>query len=412
MNLYVYGMNHRSASLQVREQVMIGHERLPAALQSILSEEGILEAVIISTCNRCELYAIADDGQRLGHWMQKQHHAAESEYEKYTYLYSGEAAVQHLLRVAVGLDAQVLGEPQILGQVKQAFARALELGAAGPELNHLFQQIFNHAKAIRQDTDLGRYAISVSYLTSLKIKQCLQGVDNPNLLLVGAGEIISDLLPYLNEWPELNLTIVNRTAEHARALAPKACILEFSDLERALKHCDLAIFAIESRTPLFTEMMAKKLIAERTSSILYCVDLALPRNVEPSVANLKEIQLYNLDDIHAIIDANQMKREEIAALAEEQIKQYSQRYQKRLENVEFNEIIRVYRRKIDDLREQELQKALQQLLEGVAAETVLLQFSHALSNKIMHQPSATLNQARFEKDSEWLNLAKDLLGLA
>lgn len=410
MDLYVYGMNHRSAPLVIREQVMIAHEHLVPALQSILSEEGILEAVILSTCNRCELYAIADNGHRLGQWMAKQHHKGDGSYEKYTYLYSGEEAVAHLLRVAVGLDAQVMGEPQILGQVKAAFATAHDVGAAGPELNRLFQQVFNSAKAIRHDTGLGAHAISASYLTWLMMQQCV-AMDKPtSIVLVGAGEMIASLIPYLGQTTTLQITLINRTMEHAEGLLPSATIKPMSFLFDALKDCDIAVFATESYQPLVTRDALLPILATRTKP-LYCLDLAMPRNVEASVVDCPHVSLFNLDDIQLLADDNQEKRQEAALTAEEYIVTHSGRYQKRLENIEFDHIIKSYRRKINDLREQELKRALQKLQDGVEAEIVLKEFSHALANKIMHHPSSALNQARFEKNNDWLMLAKNLLGL-
>jgi glutamyl-tRNA reductase len=410
MNLYVYGLNHRSAPLVVREQAMIAHEHLVPALQSILNEDGILEAIILSTCNRCELYAIADKGHRLEHWMAKQHRKGDGSYKQYTYLYNGEEAVAHLLRVAIGLDAQVMGEPQILGQVKAAFATALEIGAAGPELNHLFQQIFNSTKTIRNDTGLGAHAISASYLTWLMMQRCIP-MDKPAaVVLVGAGEMIANLIPYLQQAPQLNITLINRTPEHANALLPGATVLPLSSLRESLAECDIAVFATESYHPLLTRAAIEPILQQR-SKALYCLDLALPRNVEASIAECANVSLFNLDDIQLWVDENQDKRKQAAERAEEEIKLHSGRYQKRLQTIEFDELIKAYRRKINSLRELELNKALQKLAEGVDATTVLQEFSQALANKVMHHPSQALNKARFDKNKDWLASAKLLLGL-
>lgn len=410
MNLYVYGMNHRSAPLIVREQVMIAHEHLVPALQSILNEEGILEAVIVSTCNRCELYAIADDSRRLGQWMARQHHHGDGLYEQYTYLYSGVEALAHLLRVAIGLDAQVVGEPQILGQVKTAFAIALEAGAAGPELNRLFQQVFNSAKSIRHDTGLGAHAISGGYLTWLMMQRCISGDKPVSVLLVGAGKMMASLTPYLKEAPSLEITFINRTPEHAKDLLPTATLKPLAALLDCLQDCDIAVFATESHHPLVTREVLLPILEQRTKS-LYCLDLALPRNVEASVSECADVHLFNLDDIQLLVDENQEKRQQAAAAAEELIVAHSERYQKRLENIEFDHLIKAYRRKINDLREAELAKALQKLKEGMDAASVLETFSHALANKVMHQPSSALNEARYEKTKDWLVSAKMLLGI-
>lgn len=410
MNLYVYGLNHRSAPLAVREQAMIAHEHLVPALQSILNEDGILEAVILSTCNRCELYAIADNSHRLEQWMAKQHHKNDNSYQKYTYTYKGVEAVAHLLRVAIGLDAQVMGEPQILGQVKAAFATALEVGAAGPELNHLFQHIFNSAKTIRNDTGLGAHAISASYLTWLMMQDCIP-VDKPaEVLLVGAGKMIANLIPYLQQAPQWKITLINRTSENAEALLPGATVLPMSSLLEALIACDSAVFATESYHPLLTRAAIEPLLQQR-SKTLHCLDLALPRNVEASVAECANVNLLNLDDIQLWVDENQDKRLQAAKHAEEEIQAHSERYQKRLQTIEFDEMIKAYRRKINNLREVELNKALQKLAEGVDAVAVLGAFSRAFANKVMHHPSHALNQARFEKGKDWLASAKLLLGL-
>jgi glutamyl-tRNA reductase len=410
MNLYVYGLNHRSAPLVVREQAVIAHEHLIPALQSILNEDGILEAVILSTCNRCELYAIADKGDRLEQWMAKQHHKGDGSYRQYTYLYSGEEAVAHLLRVAIGLDAQVMGEPQILGQVKAAFATALEVGAAGPELNHLFQHVFNSAKIIRNDTGLGAHAISASYLTWLMMQRCIS-IDKPaNIVLVGAGKMIANLVPYLQQAPHWKMTLINRTPENAHALLPEATVLPMSALLDSLRECDSVVFATESYHPLLSRAEVEPILQQRCKA-LYCLDLALPRNVEASIAECANVSLFNLDDIQLWVDENQDKRHQAAFCAEEQIKVHSERYQKRLQTIEFDEIIKAYRRKINTLRELELNKALQKLQEGADAATVLKEFSQALANKVMHHPSQALNQARFEKGKDWLASAKLLLGL-
>ncbi|MBY0378669.1 MAG: glutamyl-tRNA reductase [Gammaproteobacteria bacterium] len=410
MNLYVYGMNHRSAPLIVREQVMIAHEHLVPALQSILNEEGILEAVIVSTCNRCELYAIADDSRRLGQWMAKQHHHGDGLYEQYTYLYSGVEALAHLLRVAIGLDAQVVGEPQILGQVKTAFAIALEAGAAGPELNRLFQQVFSSAKTIRHDTSLGAHAISGGYLTWLMMQRCISVNEPASVLLVGAGKMMASLIPYLKQAPNLKITFINRTPEHAGALWPEVPVQPMSALLACLAQCDIAVFATESHYPLVTRDALLPVLEQRMKP-LYCLDLALPRNVEASVSECGGAHLFNLDDIQLLVDENQGKRQQAAVAAEALIVAHSERYQKRLENIEFDHIIKAYRRKINDLREVELAKALQKLKEGIDASVVLQEFSQALANKVMHQPSSALNEARYEKSKDWLTSAKILLGV-
>ncbi len=410
MNLYVYGMNHRSAPLIVREQVMIAHEHLALALQSILNEEGIFEAVIVSTCNRCELYAIADDGGRLSQWMAKQHHQGGGVYESYTYVYSGVEAIAHLLRVAIGLDAQVMGEPQILGQVKSAFSTALEVGAAGPELNRLFQHVFSSAKTIRQDTGLGTYAISGGYLSWLMMQDCIPKENAASVLLVGAGEMMASLVPYLKEASHWDFTLINRTTDRAQALLPTANIQPMLALFDQLKVCDIAVFATESYHPLVTRETLLPILSQR-SKPLYCLDLALPRNVEASLGECAGIHLFNLDDIQLRVDENQEKRKKAAVVAETLIRIYSQRYQKRLDNVEFDHLIKAYRRKIHALREAELEKALQKLKEGADAASVLQAFSHALANKVMHQPSSALNEARYEKNTDWLAPIKMVLGV-
>ncbi len=410
MDLYVYGLNHRSAPLVVREQAMIAHEHLTPALHSILNEEGILEAVILSTCNRCEVYAIADNAHRLGQWMAKQHRKGDGVYEQYTYLYNGEEAVAHLLRVAIGLDAQVVGEPQILGQVKAAFATALEAGAAGPELNHLFQQVFNSTKTIRNDTGLGAHAISASYLTWLMMQRCVAIDKLATVVLVGAGEMIAHLIPYLQQVPKLNITLINRTKEHAEALLPTATILPITSLPEALIDCDIAVFATESYRPLVTRETLLPILEQR-STVLYCLDLALPRNVESGVSEYDGLSLFNLDDIQLWADENQDKRNDAAKRAEVEIQAHSVRYQKRLQTIEFDYLIKAYRRKINQVRELEFNKALGKLQQGMPAEAVLQEFSHALANKMMHHPSSALNKARFEKGEDWLASAKLLLGV-
>jgi glutamyl-tRNA reductase len=410
MPIFVCGINHKTAAVTLREKVIFPLDKLGLYLNDLQANENITEAVILSTCNRSELYCNSNDAERMLAWFARQHTVSERELTEAMYCYEDQAAITHLLSVACGIDSMVLGESQILGQLKNAFSESCAAGMVDNLFNRLFQEVFAVAKEIRSNTAIGACPVSVSSSTVAFIKQnSAVPLAQANLLLIGAGATTELLLKHLQAQPVLSITIINRNMENALALAQRFPIqvLPFTELPFALKTADIAITATNSAIPLVT----KEMLSDRFKPI-FIVDIAVPRDVEPGAASLNQVNLHSIDDLKSIIHNNMRGREHAAVKAREIIAQRSQQFvlwSKSLDLV--TSTIRSYREHIESLCQSELTKSLRQLQRGIDPEAVLTQFAYALTQKWLHTPSVQLRQAGSAGRLDVLQLAQELFAL-
>jgi glutamyl-tRNA reductase len=406
MTLWVLGLNHQTAPVGLRERVAFDAAALPAALSSLRGLPDVSEVAVLSTCNRTELYAIAEDGQVLGTWL-----AAHAEgLESYLYRHSDADAVRHLFRVATGLDSMVLGEPQILGQVKEAWVAARESGALGSGLDRLFQQTFAVAKRARTDTRVGANPVSVASTAVRLAQTSFARLDESTVLLIGAGETIELAARHLSEAKVRRLLIANRTLSHAQDLATRhgGYALPLAELDRHLAEADVVFSATASREPILTQAQVAAALTRRKHKPMLLFDLAVPRDIQPGVAELDDAYLYTVDDLERAVEDNRRGRREAAEAAEAIIELQVARYIENLHASSRQEPLKRLRAHGDAARDDVLAKARQQLANGRDAEEVLDFLAHTLTNRLLHPPTAALREAALSGDAELARAADKL----
>lgn len=395
MPLFVLGINHQTAPVALREQVAFAVDALPAALASLRTLPGVHEAALLSTCNRTELYANADgDGQPLAEWLAQHAHAGQDLYA-YLYRHRDADAVRHLFRVTSGLDSLVLGEPQIFGQVKQAWAIARAAGTLGGPLDRLFQQAFATAKRARTDTRIGAHPVSVASVAVRLAQENFARLDDSSVLLIGAGETIELAAIHLTEARVQRLLIANRTLAHAQALASRhgGYALPLSDLDRHLAEADIVISATASRTPILHRAQVEQALRQRRHRPMLLLDLAVPRDIDPAVSGLRDVFLYTVDDLQRAIEDNRRNRREAAAQAEAIIDVQTTRFMENWQASQRQQPLLQLRAHGEAARAAALAKARQQLAAGLPPEQALELLAHTLTNRLLHAPTVALREA-------------------
>jgi glutamyl-tRNA reductase len=413
MSLIACGINHKTAPLTVRERVALPVHTLALALDDLHRKVNLNEAAILSTCNRTEFYCVGAEPKTLLNWLSDYQHLTVSEIEPYFYAHKADAALEHMLRVASGLDSMVIGEPQILGQMKQAFASASQVGLMGNQLNQVFRHVFNVTKHIRTTTAIGLNSISIAYTAIQLAKLIFADLGQNTALLIGSGETIELAAKHLHEQGVDKLIFCNRTEAGALRLAEQYAGQGYGleALPNILPQADMLITATASQLPIIGKGMVEQALKLRKWRPMLLIDLAVPRDIEPQVADLQNAYLNNIDDMQKIIAQNLSQREDAARQAEEiiavEVIEFA-RWQRSLTAVD---TIKTYREQINELRNQYLIKGQQLLKQGKEPYTVLEAITQALVNQIMHQPSTQLRAAGSEGQMELINFARQLLGI-
>ena len=412
MPLIALGLNHQSTPLALREKVAMDSGQLPAALRSLQSLAGVEEAAVLSTCNRTEIYAQVADGEppAIAQWLVAQHGLADGSLDNYLYLHNDGDAVRHLFRVATGLDSLVLGEPQILGQVKEAWQAARAAGSLRNPLDRLFQQTFAVAKRVRTDTRIGAHPVSVAFAAVRLARQMFSELDRATVLLIGAGDTIELAARHLADAQVKRLLVANRTLEHAQALASRhgGYALPLSELERHLPEADIVISATASREPILDFATVREALRVRRHRPMFLLDLAVPRDIASDVAELKDAYLYTVDDLEQVIEVNRASRREAAQQAEAIIELQVEHYMDWWRAQGRQDALKKLRAHGEATRNQLLAQARQQLAAGEDASEVLDLLAHQLTNKLLHAPSIALRQAALTGDADLLRAAERL----
>ncbi|MCU7929331.1 MAG: glutamyl-tRNA reductase [Candidatus Thiodiazotropha sp. (ex Codakia rugifera)] len=415
MSILAVGLNHKTAPVDIREKVTFGPDIIAGALRSLQENPAVEETVILSTCNRTEVYCTInqEDHEPLADWISRFHGLAGDRVNPYLYSHFGMDAVKHLLRVSCGLDSLVLGEPQILGQVKAAYQTATDAGTAGKLLFKLFQHAFSAAKQIRTDTAIGNSPVSVAFAAVSLAKQIFSNLSEQTALLIGAGETIELAARHLNQHGVGRIIVANRTVEKAHTLAAQfdGYAIALTELSRHLSEADIVISSTASPLPVLGKGTVESALKERKHRPIFMVDIAVPRDIEPEVSDLSDIYLYTVDDLDEVIQENMRSREEAAEQAEEIIDHYVGEYMGWLRSLDAVELIQDYRCYAEQLRDEVQQKALQQLAKGKPADEVIQFMARTLTNKLLHTPSAQMRQAGFNGQMELLEAANTLFQL-
>ncbi len=415
MNFVILGVNHKTAELAVREQVAFTPERLQAALASCVDETVLTEACILSTCNRTELYGVGaePEPEALIAWLSRHTGIALESLRPSLYVLQDERAIEHTVRVAAGLDSMVLGEPQILGQFKSAFGAARGAGTVGVGLERLYQHSIRTARRIRTETAIGENPISVAYAAVSMARHIFSDLARTRALLVGAGAVINLVAEHLSEAGVQRIVVANRTIENARDLADRfgARAILLSDIPGFLRDSDLVITSTASQLPLLGKGAVESALERRRHKPMFIVDLAVPRDVEPEVGDLRDVYLYTVDDLRDIVEESLASRRAAAQGAEELVEAGTEAFFRELRSMDAVTTLKAYRSKIERIRREELARSQRLLEQGMPPAEAIDEFSRRFINKLMHEPSLQLKKAGAEGRRDFIHWVRELFNL-
>ncbi len=417
MSLLVIGINHKSAPLAIRERVNFAPETMSEALADALIAARLDEVAILSTCNRTEIFAVAGDNDgadvRVLNWLGHYHHVPADELRDYLYVHEERAALQHMMKVAAGLDSMILGEPQIFGQMKSAYAVAAHSGAISSELGRIFPQVFATAKRVRTDTAIGENPVSVAYAAVNLTQHIFSDLSQSRALLIGAGETIELVARHLREKGVNDIVVANRTLGRARELAEqfRAEAVLLADIPEQLAKADIVISSTASQLPILGKGAVEHALKLRKHKPIFMLDLAVPRDIEEQVGELDDIYLYTVDDLKEIVDESRKSRESEARKADVIIAAGVEDFYQQLRALNAVSTVKDLRSKAEALRDLEVEKALRALARGDAPESVLTGLARNLTNKLLHSPSSQLRRASAMGRGEIINWSRELFEL-
>jgi len=414
MPLQILGLNHNTAPVEIREQVVFAGDDLPRALTSLMGLDGVDEAVLLSTCNRTEFYVMTSDGGReqLRSWLHDDRRL-EATFGDALFTLQGDDAIRHLFRVACGLDSMVLGEPQILGQLKDAFRQAQQSDALGQKLSLLFQHTFAVAKKIRTDTEIGASPVSVASAAVRLASQFFAGFNKHTALLVGAGATIELVAKHLHKRQIGRLFVANRNVDRARDLAGQfgGFALPLSEIEGTLPEADILITSTAASDPVITLAQVQAAVKARKRKPMFAVDIAVPRDIEAGVAELADVYLYTIDDLDKVILEGQGNRQAAAVEASRLLDEEIARYANIERAKEVSPVIAALREHSESLCSDINAQARRRLARGESAEDAVYFATAALMKKLLHHPSVTLRKAGETSDQALVDAARKLFDL-
>lgn len=420
VNLIALGINHKSAQVEVRERIAFAPDQVAEAMNDACSAVDVDEVVVLSTCNRTEIYAVAakgapseDKAKQLITWMAGYHHLSAAELHMAAYHHTGDEALKHMVQVAAGLDSMVLGEPQIFGQLKSAYSVAAEAGTVGSELGRLFPRVFSIAKKVRTDTAIGENPVSVAYAAVDVARRIFTNLTDCNALLVGAGETIELVTRHLIEAGVSNIVIANRTLGRARELAQQfgAEAVMLAEIPEHLPNSDIVISSTASQLPIIGKGTVESAIKARRHRPMLMVDIAVPRDIEAQVSDLRDVYLYSVDDLKQIVDNNLRARQSEVRKADEIIQAGITSVGEEQRSLAAVDLVKHYRRSAEELRQRELDKAVAAINRGDDPQQVVAQLARTITNKLIHAPTTGLKKASAEGRQDVLGHAARLLGL-
>jgi len=414
MTLLAFGINHNTAPLAIREQVAFAPESLEQALVEACQSTPLTEVAILSTCNRTEIYAVGStDLAPLFDWLLTHTQMGPEQLRQCCYCYRDEQAVAHMMKVACGLDSLVLGEPQILGQMKSAYAVANQAKSLGSALHGVFQRVFGVAKRVRSETAIGENPVSVAYAAVTLAQQIFSDLKQDTALLIGAGETIQLVARHLKEQGVGRLIVANRTLHRAQALSRElgAEPILLADIPEYLPRADIVISSTASQLPLLGKGAVESALKARKHKPMFMLDIAVPRDIEEEVGKLDDVYLYTVDDLQVVIDQNKQSRAAAADKAQEIIAEGVEQYRRSRREQDAAATIRAYRQQAQEVSAAELDKARRALAAGGDPEQLLVQLARGLTNKLLHPPCASLRRASAEGRGELVVAARQLFEL-
>ncbi|MCQ8128049.1 glutamyl-tRNA reductase [Methylomonas rivi] len=415
MTLLAVGINYNTAPVAVRERLAFPAEILDNTLKNLRNVRDISEAAILSTCNRTEFYCQTDseDQTPLITWIADTKIIEPADFTPYLYSYKDSQSIRHMFRVACGLDSMILGEPQILGQMKTAYHAASQAGTLGKNLSKLFQHTFSAAKKVRTDTAIGSSPVSVAFAAVQLAQQIFDKLSEQTALLIGAGETIELTARHLYQHGIGRIIIANRTYDKAHALAAQfnGYAIALSELPSHLAEADIVVSSTASQLPILGKGRVESAIKKRKHKPMFMVDLAVPRDIEAEVEQLRDVYLYTVDDLQNTVNQNMDSRRRAAEQAEEIIDTQVEHFLAWLRSQGAQETIRDFRLQAEMTRDEALQKALSQLNNGIPSEEVLQRLAHTLTNKLIHTPCAQLRDAGANERHDLIAASREIFKL-
>jgi glutamyl-tRNA reductase len=413
MSIFTLGINHHSAPLSVREQVAFQVETLPQALAQLTSDKPVREAAILSTCNRTELYCATDSPQAAADWLAEYHRLPMREISPYLYTLPQRDSIRHAFRVASGLDSMVIGEPQILGQMKDAVRLAGEAGTLGTYLSKMFQRSFEVAKEVRTSTAIGANIVSMAAAAVHLAERIFDKISGQNILFIGAGEMIELCATHFAAQAPKKITIANRTIERGMTLAQRfdGDAVRLEAIAEILPHYDIIVSCTASPLPIIGLGLVERALKARRHKPIFMVDLAVPRDIEAEVGELDDVFLYTVDDLAQVVETGIESRQAAVVEAEAIIASRVEHFLHWMESRGSVPLIRSLRDSAERMRRHEIEHAMKLLAKGESVEKVLEALSQRLTNKFLHAPTTALNQAPAEARDELQKAASRLFHL-
>jgi glutamyl-tRNA reductase len=412
MPLLTTGISHHTATLEIREKIAIARTDYANRVKELHGLDGVEEVVVVSTCNRTEIYSIGPNQSReqIRTWLQTKGGLTDAEMSRHCYVREREQAVQHLFRVSGGLDSLVLGESQIVGQLKESWQMAHEAGGVGKVLDRLFQHAFATGKRIRSKTRIGEHPVSVAYTTVMLAKQIFGDLNSKTVILVGAGEMVELCGRHLHDKGLSSLIIANRSVERAVELAEQfgAHAVSLADLSGVLHKADILISSTASQEPVIYAKPVKLALKQRRNQPMFLVDIAVPRDIHPDVGKLDNVYLYTIDDLQKVVDENMSKRSEAAEAAGSDITDSVEEFMRWLNSARAAVYLKNLHKHARLNSEELVSKALRKIKAGKDPEKVITQLANTLTKRILHLPSTRLREAAEAQDDELLRVANRL----
>lgn len=414
MTLIALGINHNTASVELREKLAFSPSEVEEALVSARNANIVSEMSILSTCNRTELYCRAlSSVESVLTWLAELKGVDIDSLMSVHYCHQNMHAARHMMTVASGLDSLVLGEPQILGQMKSAYAVSREYGALGSVLFDAFHQVFSVAKRVRSETAIGENPVSVAYAAVSLAQQIFSNLTEDTALLIGAGETIELVARHLAESGIKHMIVANRTLENAKTLAHEvgAEAILLSDIPERLVQADIVISSTASQLPLLGKGAVEYALKKRKHKPMFMVDIAVPRDIESQVGELSDVFLYTVDDLKDVIDENMRSRQKAAEIAREIIDEGVKKFEREQRVLLSTDTIKLFRQQITDISAREVTKTLKQLENGISPEDAVQQLARNLTNKFLHEPTSQVKKDSADGRNDLLISLKKLFGL-
>jgi len=409
MPLFTIGISHHTAPIEIREKVAIARSEYSDRAGELCALAGVEEVVILSTCNRTEIYCLSTESGKQGlvDWVHMANDIPSGELDSHFYHHEGEEAARHLVRVASGLDSLVLGETQILGQLKDAWQQAHDAGSLGKVLDRLFQHTFNAAKTIRTNSGISDHTVSVAYTAVVLARQIFGNLNSQTVVLVGAGEMVQLCGRYLRDHGIAKLLIVNRSREKAEELAVEmgASAMTLDRLGEALPKADILISSTASPEPVIRKADIKAALRKRRHRPMFLVDIAVPRDIDPEISKLRDVYLYTIDDLQQVVDENMQQRSAAAESATADVDESVTAFMRWLSGIRAARTLKKIRDQSHEFEKDLTERALRRLEAGQDASDVLVQLASTLTNKILHLPSKRLREAAESQDYDTLKAA-------